>query len=88
MRIVVLAPIQNSLYARIVSHLLHAEKGIQVKGIIVRTPWTVQRMRSEFRRDGIRLLRKAFKKLVLKERAYELAGETIHDLAKKVNLPL
>ena len=87
MRIVVLAPIQTSLYARIVSHLLHAETGIQVRKIIVRTPWSIRRMKSEFRRDGARLLRKAFKKLVLKERGYELQGETIYDLAKRVGLP-
>ena len=87
MRVVVLAPIQSSLYARIIAHLLHSEDGIEVRKVIVRTPWSIQRMTSEFRRDGVRLLRKAFKKLVLKERGYELQGETIYDLAKRVGLP-
>jgi methionyl-tRNA formyltransferase len=87
MRVAILAPIGTSLYSRLVAQLLHMEQGVELTDVIVRTPWTLKRIRSEWRRDGGRLLRKAFRKLVLKERAYGDRPETIVQLARQHSLP-
>lgn len=64
-RVVVLAPVDNSPYSRAVTARCHAEPGIEVAGVIVRKILNPARIRSELRRDGIRLIRKAWKKLAL-----------------------
>ena len=89
MRIVILAPIKNSLYARLVTHLLVREPGIDVRRIVIRTPWNMKRLRGELRRDGARLLRKAYRKLVLGEAAYKRTNDedSIATLATKLQLP-
>ena len=48
MRVVVLAPISTSLYSRIVVHTLARDSGVEVTGIVVRTPWTLNRIRGIF----------------------------------------
>lgn len=102
MRLAILAPIRTSPYARLLAHLLSSEPGVTLAQVIVRTPWTLQRMRSEFRRDGLRLLRKAHRKLILRERAYAderdtivalsrqhgLSGRTIEDVARMHGFPV
>jgi folate-dependent phosphoribosylglycinamide formyltransferase PurN len=57
--------VDNSPFSRSVSGLCHAEPGIELAGIIVRKILNPARLRSELRRDGVRLVRKAWKKLVL-----------------------
>jgi methionyl-tRNA formyltransferase len=64
-RVVILAPVDNSPYSRAVTALCHAEPGVEVAGVIVRKILNPGRIRMELRRDGIRLVRKAWKKLVL-----------------------
>jgi len=87
-RAAVFAPIQTSVYARLVTHLLATEPGVELVGLVVRTPWTYRRLRAEIRRDGARLLWKAYQKLVLRERAYEPTDEEcIYGLARRVGLP-
>jgi len=87
-RVAVLAPIANSLYARVVTHLARAEEGVEVGCVLIRNPWTWQRMRSELRRDGARLVRKAYRKLVLGER-YVAQGprDNLAALASRCGLP-
>ncbi len=88
MRVAILAPIGNSLYARCVTHLLKQTPGIDVVGVLVRTPWTWQRVRSEFRRDGARLLRKAYRKLVLRQRDFDqTSSQNLLALARECQLP-
>ena len=87
MRIVVLAPIRNSLYSCLVTHLLAQAPGIDVCRIVVRTPWSFRRIRGELRRDGIRLLRKVYRKLVVGDSAYAQTEENIVELSVKVGLP-
>lgn len=86
-RVVVLAPIDNSPFARTVSALCHAEPGVELVGSIVRKALNPARMRSELRRDGVRLVRKAWRKLVLAEADDSAPGEEgFHDLAARAGV--
>ena len=51
-RIVVMAPIHTSIYSRLVVHLAAQEADMEVAGVLTRTPWSLPRIRSEFRRDA------------------------------------
>ena len=86
-RLAVLAPIQTSLYSRLVAHLAACEPGVELAGVLVRTPWTAGRIVGELRRDGSRLLWKAYRKMVLGEKAYSDSDETVRALARRVDLP-
>lgn len=65
MKVALLAPLASSLYSRQVLHGLLVEPSISVCAVIVRSLVSIKRFRSEFRRDGVRLLRKIRDKLVL-----------------------
>ena len=84
---ILLAPIQNSLYARLVAHLITKEKNIELSAIIVRSPLNIRRFRSEFRRDGARLIRKIFQRLVVGDKRFtENNGKNLALLARQQNL--
>ena len=87
MRIVILAPIPSSLYARVVTRMAYETPGVTVVGVAIRTPWSLKRARSEFRRDGARLLKKAFRQFVLRKRAFDpTTHEHLLGLAKEHGL--
>lgn len=87
-RVIVLAPIDNSLYARLVSSQLLKEREVQVAGIIVRSPWNWRRFISEFNRDGMRLLRKIWDKWLKGDRRFNRDNsENLSALAKRWGLP-
>ncbi len=65
MQTVILAPIHNSLYARLLTSALVEERGIDVCAVVVRSHWNIQRIRSEFSRDGARLVKKFIDKYLL-----------------------
>jgi methionyl-tRNA formyltransferase len=65
LKVVLFAPIDNSLYARLVAGELSRTEGVSLKAIVVRSHWNLKRFRSEFGRDGARLLRKIYQKYVL-----------------------
>lgn len=84
---ILLAPIQNSLYARLVAHLLIKEKNIELAAIVVRSPLNIKRFRSEFRRDGSRLIRKIFQKLVVGDKRFTgNSDKNLALLARQQNL--
>ena len=88
MRVCLLAPIKTSLYSRLVAHLVAGDPDLELTGVVVRTPWNYRRIRGEIRRDGPRLLRKVYQKLVLGDAAYERRDErTVRALAQRVGLP-
>ena len=88
MRVALLSPIQSSPYSRLVTHLLARTPGIEMVGSLVRTPWTWSRIKSEFRRDGVRLLRKAYRKLILRERDFDpTVKDHLMGLAQESGLP-
>ena len=88
-RIVVLAPIHTSLYSRLVVHLAAQEPDIEVAGVIVRTPWSLARIRGELRRDGARLAQKVVNKWLLADQppAKEDETESLATLAQQTSLP-
>lgn len=67
-RVVILSPINNSLYSLLVTHLCHVEANVEVVGVVVRSIWNRKRFRGEIKRDGTRLLRKIWYKIFLNER--------------------
>lgn len=87
-KVVLLAPIHNSLYARLVAFALTKEKDIELAGIIVRSHWNIHRFMSEFSRDGARLIRKIYQKLVVGDRRFSgLDANNLGALARQWKLP-
>lgn len=75
LKVALLAPIHNSLYARLVAHQILQMDGVDLNAIIVRRHWNLSRFRGEFRRDGARLLRKISRKLVIGDARFDLPGK-------------
>jgi len=104
LKVAVLAPTSSSLYSRLAVHLIAQEKGLQILGIVVRTPWNMVRIRDELKRDGSRLIKKVINKWILREqdftsirkedtlytlaRRLKLIGQTLNDLSNHLNIPL
>ena len=88
-RIVVMAPIHTSIYSRLVVHLAAQEADMEVAGVMVRTPWSLPRIRSEFRRDGARLAQKVVSKWLLADQlpAKEDETKSLATLAHQAELP-
>lgn len=88
MKVSILAPIASSLYSRVVTWLLCQEPGIEVGPVIVRSPWSLRRMRSEWRRDGARLIRKIAHKMVLRDDRFGAnQPDTLLEVARQSQLP-
>jgi len=84
--VVVLSPSRYSLYTTCITGLL-LRRGIQVRAVYVRRLLNLNRLLSEFSRDGFRLFRKIWKKALLRERAYKAEGfDTIVDLMRRENI--
>ena len=80
--VAVLSPSRFSLYTICVTELL-LRRQVTVSAIYVRRLLNPRRLIAEYRRDGARLKRKIFRKLILRERAYRPeAYETIADLRR------
>jgi hypothetical protein len=99
-RVVVFCPQPRSLYTLIVLALLRQAE-IPIAGVLLRA-MTAQRFAEEFRRDGFRLLRKVWRKLVLQgdenrdasdenlsaiARGLQLTGESVPGWARKHDVP-
>ena len=69
-KIIIFSPSQFSLYTLCVAELCK-RNNISVSTIIVLNLFNFKRFRSEFKRDGYRLLNKIWKKLILKDKAYK-----------------
>ncbi len=102
LKIVLFAPIDNSLYARLVAHEVSRIEGVSLQAIVVRSHWNVKRFRSELGRDGARLLRKVYQKYVLGDERFAnsdnrnlsqlaeesgLAIESLKEFAKEQDIP-
>jgi len=89
MRAALIAPIDNSLYARLVASELQQQEGVQLCGMLVRSPWSWKRLRGELGRDGARLLAKIGQKFLLgDERFAEQAGENLMNLVRQRGLQM
>ena len=88
LKVMLFAPIHTSLYSRLVLHGLLQEPKVQVVGVAVRTPWNMKRIRSEWKRDGNRLVQKFIRKYLLREKAFtRVQVENLASYATGVNLP-
>jgi len=86
-RVAVLAPIHNSPHARVVCNRCLREPGVELAAVICRRILDAARIRSELRRDGIRLVRKVYRKLLLGDDPSDLRGERgFRDLAEEERL--
>lgn len=84
MKIALIAPIGNSLYSLLAADLLSREKDVEVCAILVRSPWSVSRFLSEWRRDGARLARKIVNKWLKRDQPVLGSGESgLLSLAKE-----
>jgi methionyl-tRNA formyltransferase len=89
MRILLLAPIYNSLYARLVAKGILEEKGLDLTGIVVRSHLNPDRFRSELNRDGPQLLRKILERLFLGDNRFEdRLNDNLSSLAKTNGLDI
>jgi methionyl-tRNA formyltransferase len=87
-KVVLLAPIHNSLYSRLVAFALTKENDVELAGIIVRSHWNMLRFRSEFNRDGGRLIKKIYQKLIVGDQRFTNQGaNNLASLAKQWCLP-
>lgn len=88
MRVLLFAPTSSSLYSRSVAHLVQAEPGIELCGIVVRSMFNYRRLRAELRRDGPRLLKKVREKLILGVNAYpDDEAESMRAFVERIDLP-
>ena len=83
LKVAVLAPIDSSLYARLVVQRLSQLADVQVTRIVVRTPWNWRRVRSEIKRDGTRLFRKVMAKMIRGDQRFANTDEMTPLVLKK-----
>lgn len=87
MKVALLAPIHTSLYSLAVAQMVSMEKGVELVAILVRSPWSFSRVHSEWRRDGVRLLRKIANKWLLRaEPAQDSGQEHLLTLIKELQI--
>jgi len=68
-KVIIISPNPSSLYTTSVCELL-MRHGIQIQAVFVKK-FSLNRFKDEFSRDGVKLLKKIWKKLVLRNRAYQ-----------------
>lgn len=68
--IVIFSPSKYSLYTLCVAELCK-KNNIEISGIIILNLYNYKRFKSEFKRDGKRLISKIWKKLILGKKAYK-----------------
>lgn len=87
-KVALISPNPASLYSTSVSELLMRNE-IKIEVVFVKK-FTLARFKDEFSRDGMRLLKKIWKKLILKNKAYDAFAniETIIDFRKKESITL
>jgi len=82
-KVVIYSPSCFSLYTICVTELL-IRSNVHVEAIFVKKLFNPSRFFSEFRRDGYRLIKKIWKKGILRKKAYKTTDyETIADFMKK-----
>lgn len=75
MRVALLAPIDASPFALAVAELCDREPGVELSGIVVRRIVDLRRLRSELRLEGMRMVRKVWRKLGARQGAPGARGE-------------
>ncbi len=89
LKVALFAPIDNSLYARLIVHSLSKMDGVSLEAIVVRSHLNLKRFRSEFGRDGARLLRKVYQKYLLGDgRFVDSDNHNLSSLAQESGLKI
>ncbi|HEY4308555.1 MAG TPA: formyltransferase family protein [Pirellulales bacterium] len=84
--VVIFCPNRYGLYTLAVTQQL-LDAGVKIDAILVRKLLNPMRLVTEFRRDGVRLLKKAWRKLVLRKHAYSPKEyETLPDLLARLKV--
>ncbi len=101
-KVVIISPSKYSLYAICAAELLRREN-IEVQAVFVKTLFSLKRFTSEFSRDGSRLLKKIWRKLVLRKMAYKpkpyqtilnlmrdhgITDSSLDSLSKRTGIPI
>mgnify|MGYP001795544947 CR=1 FL=1 len=84
--LIVFCPNPYSLYTNSVCELL-IRRGYTIDAIVIKK-FTITRFQNEFKRDGKRLLKKIWKKLVLRDTAYTGEAGSIVGFRKEKNLTI
>lgn len=87
MRLAILAPVGNSPFALAVAELARREPGVELVAIVVRRIVNPGRLRNELRRDGVRLLRKVWRKLVVGAPPAHASERGFHAMVGELGLP-
>lgn len=86
-KVIVISPNPESYITTSVCELL-LRRNITIQSVIIKR-FTIKRFKEEFSRDGLRLIKKIWKKLILKRNAYEQTNfENIISFRSKLNINL
>jgi methionyl-tRNA formyltransferase len=83
--VVIFSPSIFSLYTLCVSKIL-LDNDIKISSIIILNLVNKKRLKSEFKRDGSRLIKKIWKKLFLREKAYKSSENNIVKLKNELKI--
>lgn len=86
MKLAILAPIDNSPFALAIAELVRREPGVQIEAIVVRGILNPTRLRGELRRDGVRLVRKVWRKLVVGAAAANVSEPGFQSVVEELGL--
>lgn len=87
-KVVVISPSPFSRYTLATLYLLERQ-GVTISGVVLNRLLNIPRLKREFQRDGARLIRKVYRKLVLRSSENPSSGEpTIVDYMQAKNMPM
>lgn len=87
-KVVVICPTNVGIYSLLLMHYL-MKNNIEIAGVVVRKTFQFSRFKNEFRRDGLRLLKKFYRKYILRNSGFKSSQqvETIKDEFIKEQVP-
>jgi folate-dependent phosphoribosylglycinamide formyltransferase PurN len=81
LKIAIFAPVDFSLYSITTLTILEKLPNIEIVGIFVRSPFSFSRIKTEWRRDGMRLVKKVYNKMFLKNKRFSANPRTLNKFA-------
>lgn len=87
LKVVLFAPSDTSIYPLLVAQLCLREPGVELTGLVILKVFNYRRLRAEFKRSGVLLLRKMWNKFVLHDSyiIYKEEKKSIDDFIQEVN---
>ncbi len=102
-RIVLLAPIDSSLYSRILAVKIFRSDKFELAGIAVRTQWNFKRFKAQYKRDGAQFIKNIYDQLLLADdrfsnekqitlksysHKHNISEKSLKKFANKNNIPI